>query len=318
LIIMLRIADCIAVSPLLLAPLAGYSDLPFRLLCREYGAGMCFSEMISCHGIVYQQKKTLAMLASTPDEHPTAFQLFGADPEIMGKASALLAEFSPDCIDINMGCPVPKVTKNGAGAALMANPLLAENIIKRVIEYSELPVTVKFRSGVDSGHITAVSFAKMAENAGVSAVTIHGRTWSQGFTGKAERRIISQVKEAVSIPVIGNGDITTYKEGYAMMDETGCDGVMIGRAALGNPWVFQEKGRPLDLSSILQGVLRHLELIEHYLHPTDRMLGLIKNIAGRYFKYLPGSTALRKMVYESPSLLALQHNLEELRQQSIP
>jgi len=315
---MLRIADCIAVSPLLLAPLAGYSDLPFRLLCREYGAGMCFSEMISCHGIVYQQKKTLAMLASTPDEHPTAFQLFGADPEIMGKASALLAEFSPDCIDINMGCPVPKVTKNGAGAALMANPLLAENIIKRVIEYSELPVTVKFRSGVDSGHITAVSFAKMAENAGVSAVTIHGRTWSQGFTGKAERRIISQVKEAVSIPVIGNGDITTYKEGYAMMDETGCDGVMIGRAALGNPWVFQEKGRPLDLSSILQGVLRHLELIEHYLHPTDRMLGLIKNIAGRYFKYLPGSTALRKMVYESPSLLALQHNLEELRQQSIP
>jgi tRNA-dihydrouridine synthase B len=310
---MLRIADCIAESPLLLAPLAGYSDLPFRLLCREYGAGMCFSEMISCHGIVYQQQKTLAMLASTPEERPTAFQLFGADPEIMGKASALLARFSPDCIDINMGCPVPKVTKNGAGVALMANPLLAEKIIKRVVECSGLPVTVKFRSGLDTDHITAVSFARMVENAGASAITVHGRTWSQGFAGKADRQIISQVKESVSIPVIGNGDIMTYGDGIAMMKETGCDGVMIGRAALGNPWVFQESGKPDNLKSLLQAVFRHLELIEQYLHPTDRMLGLIKNIIGKYFKHLPGCTSLRKMVYESQSYLGLKKNLALLQ-----
>jgi nifR3 family TIM-barrel protein len=310
---MLHISGCKVDPPFLLAPLAGYSDLPFRLLCREFGAGMCVSEMISCHGIMYEQKKTLSMLASTSEERPTAFQLFGADPEIMGKAAAYLVRYSPECIDINMGCPVRKVTKNGAGVALMANPSLAEKIISRVRDCSGLPVTVKFRSGIDSNHLNAVPFAKMAEEAGASAITIHGRTWAQGFTGRADRNIISQVKQAVSIPVIGNGDITSFQEGIALMDETGCDGVMIGRAALGNPWVFQKSGKPADLLSVLRGIYRHVELIDSYLHPTDRMLGSLKNIIGRYFKHLPGSASLRKIIYESPSYSALKQNLVSLQ-----
>lgn len=310
---MLQIADCTTDSPFLLAPLAGYSDLPFRLLCREYGAGMCVSEMISCHGIVYGQKKTLAMLASTPEEYPTIFQLFGSDPEIMGRAATILTGFSPDIIDINMGCPVQKVTKNGAGAALMSTPKLAEQIIKSVIRHSGLPVTVKFRSGVDSSQLSAVSFARMAENAGAAAVTVHGRTWFQGFTGRSDRDIIAQVKGAVSIPVIGNGDIKTFQDGIAMMHETGCDGIMIGRAALGNPWVFRESGRPSDMASLLQGVLRHLELIDCHLRPTDRMLGFIKNIIGRYFKHLPGSTSLRKTIYGSTSYQGLKSILASLK-----
>ena len=311
---MLRIADITIDPPFLLAPLAGYTDLPFRFLCREYGAGLCVSEMISCHGLVYGQQKTAAMLASDPKERPVAFQLFGADEEIMGKAAAIIAQFIPDCIDINMGCPVPKVTKRGAGAALMRNPVLAGRIIESVRKQGGLPVTVKIRSGVDASQMNAVSFARMAENAGAAAITIHGRTWAQGFTGKADWQSISRVKEAVSIPVIGNGDIHSHQDGVSMMEQTGCNGVMIGRGALGNPWVFKESGRPGDLPSIMQGVRRHLELIELYLAPTDRLLGSIKNHIGRYFKLLPGSSDFRKLVYESLTYAELKENLLSLRE----
>jgi tRNA-dihydrouridine synthase B len=310
---MLRIADIQIHSPFLLAPLAGYTDLPFRLLCREYGAGMCISEMISCHGLVYGQQKTTAMLASVPEEHPVTFQLFGSDPEIMGKASALLTQYSPDFIDINMGCPVPKVTRRGAGAALMRDPLLAGRIIESVRKQGSRPVTVKIRSGIDASQITAVSFAKMAESAGVSAIIIHGRTWAQGFTGKADRRIITQVKGAVSIPVIGNGDIQSYQDGVSMMEQTGCDGVMIGRGALGNPWIFKDSGRPKDISTLLKGAYRHLDLIERHQYPTDRQLGSIKNHIGRYFTLIPGSSNIRKLVYGSTSYAELKKNLDSLK-----
>ncbi|MDP3694760.1 MAG: tRNA dihydrouridine synthase DusB, partial [Desulfocapsaceae bacterium] len=230
---MLQIADLTFVSPFILAPLAGYTDLPFRQLCREFGAGLVVSEMISCHGLAYRQANTLAMLASNPAERPVSFQLFGADPAIMGQAAAILSTFHPDLIDINMGCPVKKVTKRGAGAALMQDPPLARAIITSVIKNSRVPVTVKTRIGVDSQHISAVDFAKMAEDAGVAAVTIHGRTWAQGFTGTADWDIIAQVKQAVSCPIIGNGDIHSHAQGLEMMRQTGCDGIMIGRAALG-------------------------------------------------------------------------------------
>ena len=309
---MLRIAEIPINPPFLLAPLAGYTDLPFRYLCREYGAGLCVSEMISCHGLVYGQQKTLAMLASDPKEHPVAFQLFGADAEIMGKAAAIMAQFGPDCIDINMGCPVPKVTKRGAGAALMRDPVLAGKIIESVRKHGGLPVTVKIRSGVDTSCMNAVMFARMAENAGAAAITVHGRTWAQGFTGKADWQTISRVKEAVSIPVIGNGDIKNHQDGVMMMEQTGCNGVMIGRGALGNPWAFKESGRPGDLPSLLQGVHRHLELIELYLAPTDRLLGSIKNHIGRYFKLLPGSSDFRKLVYDSTTYVELKENLLSL------
>ena len=305
---MLQIAGLTLDSPFILAPLAGYTDLPFRRLCREFGAGLVVSEMISCHGLIYEQAKTLAMLASSPAERPVAFQLFGADPLIMGRAAAMMSAFQPDLIDINMGCPVKKVTKRGAGAALMQDPKLAAEIIKNVIDNSTVPVTIKTRIGVDSRHISAVSFARMAEDAGVAAITVHGRTWAQGFTGTADWEIIARVKEAVGLPVIGNGDIQSHAQGLTMMRESGCDGVMIGRAALGNPWVFAPEGKPADLSPLLAGVSRHLQLIEQMM-TTDHAPGCIKNHLGRYFKGLPESARYRKMIYDCKDLPALHEAL---------
>jgi tRNA-dihydrouridine synthase B len=308
---MLTIAHLVIPSPFILAPLAGYTDLPFRLLCREFGAGLCVSEMISCHGLSYRQLKTLAMLASSEEERPVSFQIFGAVPDIMGEAAAILSSSRPDLIDINMGCPVKKVTKRGAGAALMANPSLAEEIILNVVRKSTVPVTVKIRAGVSLNELNGVEFARMAEAAGASAIAVHGRTWTQGFTGSSDRTIISRIKKAVSIPVIGNGDILSYQDGMTMLAETGCDGVMIGRGALGNPWVFNESGKPKDLSGILKGVLRHMELIEQFLN-TEHTLGLVKNHIGRYFKNHPGSAQLRKAVYDSPTFSSLKNTLQDL------
>ncbi len=313
---MLSIAGLSFASPFVLAPLAGYSDLPFRLLCREHGAGYCVSEMISCHGLCYQQPKTFEMLQSTIAERPVAFQLFGADPELMGRAAGIVSRRGPDMIDINMGCPVKKVTKRGAGAALMTNLRAAEEIIQEVVAQSTVPVTVKFRSGPDSSQINGVEFALMAQQAGAAALTVHGRTWSQGFSGTADYEIIGRVKEAVAIPVIGNGDILTHQDGLAMLAETGCDGVMVGRGALGNPWVFSPQGRPADREGILAGALRHAELMERFL-PVERMLGCIKNQLGRYFKGLPGSAALRKSVYESPTFADLLQMLRNLLNESV-
>lgn len=293
-------------SPFVLAPLAGYTDLPFRLLCREFGAGYCVSEMISCHGLSYGQSKTLEMLQSVPEEQPVAFQLFGAEPELMGQAAAIISEHQPDMIDINMGCPVKKVTKRGAGAALMSTIRTAEQIITAVKANTSVPVTVKFRSGPNARQMNAVEFGLMAQEAGASALIVHGRTWAQGFTGAADREIIARVKAAVKIPVIGNGDIVTFQDGLAMMAETGCDGVMVGRGALGNPWVFSPAGRPPCQTRILAGVLRHMELMEVFL-PVDRMIGCIKNHVGRYFKGLPGSSRMRAAVYAC-------HSFQELKQ----
>ena len=310
---MLQIAHLTLDSPFLLAPLAGYSDLPFRRLCREFGAGLVVSEMISCHGLVYKQANTLAMLASTPAERPVSFQLFGADPVIMGQAAALLSTFHPDLIDINMGCPVKKVTKRGAGAALMQDLQLAKAILTNVIKNSTVPVTVKTRIGVDSQHISAVDFAHMAEDAGAAAITVHGRTWAQGFTGTANWDVIAQVKQAVMLPVIGNGDIHSHAQGLEMMRRTGCDGIMIGRAALGNPWVFSPGGKPTELPPLLDTVSRHLELIELAL-PPGHMPGCIKNHLGRYFKGLPESARYRKMIYDCKDLAALHHVLALIRE----
>ncbi|MDJ0622082.1 MAG: tRNA dihydrouridine synthase DusB [Desulfocapsaceae bacterium] len=293
-------------SPLILAPLAGYSDLPFRILCREFGAGLCVSEMISCHGLVYQQKKTLQMLASVSEEKPVSFQLFGADIYTMAKAADLLNEFKPDLVDINMGCPVKKVTKKGAGAALMATPKLARQIICEVVQNSESPVTVKFRTGVSNQSETCIDFGKMAEQSGAAAITVHGRNWAQAFTGSANWETIGRVKSSVSIPVIGNGDITNYDDARKKIANSGCDGVMIGRAALGNPWVFCKKGRPVNYAQILPGVLRHLYLMECYLD-VNRLFAVVKNHIGRYFKNLEHSSTIRKQVYECKSFSDLKH-----------
>jgi nifR3 family TIM-barrel protein len=306
---MLQIGHLSFDSPFVLAPLAGYTDLPFRLLCRKFGAGYCVSEMISCHGLVYQQKNTLRMLASIPEEKPVSYQLFGSDPEVMADAAEIMASFGPDMLDINMGCPVRKVTKRGAGAALMTDPKLAEAILTKIVSRVSLPITVKIRSGRDSNSINAPAFAKMIEDNGASAITIHARTWSQGFSGRIDKAIITQVKEAVSIPVIGNGDILSCQEARRMIEETGCDGVMIGRGALGNPWVFQDTGRPDEMREMISGARAHLALIEEFL-PAERVLGYIKNHICRYFKGLPGSSVLRQKIFIAPNLATLKRLLE--------
>ncbi|MFN2355267.1 MAG: tRNA dihydrouridine synthase DusB [Desulfopila sp.] len=300
-------------SPLILAPLAGYSDLPFRILCREFGAGLCVSEMISCHGLVHGQIKTRQMLASDILEHPVSFQLFGAEVSPMAKAADILNEFHADIIDINMGCPVKKVTKKGAGAALMAQPRLAAEILREVVKNSRRPVTVKFRSGVNAHSNTCVDFAKMAEQAGAAAVTVHGRHWAQNFTGLADWRNVAAVKQSVAIPVIGNGDITSFSQAQRHLRAYQCDAIMIGRAALGNPWVFSTRGRPHNHRDILLGAARHLQLMESYYN-VDKLLAVVKNHIGRYFKHLDGSSALRRRVYECTTFTALQAYFDTLLQ----
>ncbi|MBC8316525.1 MAG: tRNA dihydrouridine synthase DusB, partial [Desulfobulbaceae bacterium] len=282
-----------------------------RLLCKEYGAGLVYSEMISCHGLIYRQQKTIDMLQTVPEERPIAIQLFGSEPDIMGEAAAFLADMPIDFIDINMGCPVKKVTKKGAGSALMKTPELAAEIIRQVLDNGKKPVTVKIRSGWTHKTINAPEFAKMAEDNGAAALAIHGRTWSDGFSGKADWQVISAVKQSVSIPVIGNGDITCYAEGRKMMAETGCDGVMIGRAAMGKPWIFRPDNPEPDLKFRLSALKRHLELIAAH-RPVELGLADIRNHAGRYFKGIAHSSAIRQQIYEASSFQNLRDLLLSL------
>ncbi|MGW8287456.1 MAG: tRNA dihydrouridine synthase DusB [Desulfobulbales bacterium] len=300
----LKIKSLVIQNPFILAPLAGYTDLPFRLLCRKYGAGLCYTEMISCHGLVYNQKKTMQMTRTVPEERPVALQLFGADPEMMGEAAAIVSDLTVDIIDINMGCPVKKVVKKGAGAALMKNIPLAAEIIRLVCSKTPLPVTVKIRTGWNHDTITAPEFAKMAEDNGASGIAVHGRTWSQGFGGEVDWLTIAKVKRSVTIPVIGNGDITSYQEGLARLETSGCDGVMIGRSALGNPWVFSKNGLPATLTERMAGLAEHLYLLQEYSTP-EVILARIKNHAGRYFKGIPGGSSIRRKIYAATSFAAL-------------
>lgn len=281
---------------MVLAPLAGYTDLPFRLLCREAGAGLCVSEMVSCHGLVHGQKNTFDLLQTVAEERPFAVQLFGSDPELMGQAAAIVSRLPVDLIDINMGCPVRKVIKKGCGAALMKEPKLAEAIIRAVCGATDRPVTVKFRSGWTDGQINAPAFAAMAEAAGAKAVVIHARTWAQGFGGRADQRVIAAVKQAVSIPVIGNGDIRSYEDGLAMLRQTGCDGVMAGRGALGNPWLFDPAGRPETLAERLPVIERYLQLAERYL-PLPLLLFKVKNHTVKFLSGLTGAGQIRHRLY---------------------
>ncbi len=292
-------------NPFILAPLAGYSDLAFRLQCREFGAALCFSEMISCHGLHFRQKNTLDLLKTVTTERPVAMQLFGSEPEIMGEAAGIISEYPIDLIDINMGCPARKVIKKGAGCALMKEPGLAAEIIRAVVKNSKVPVTVKFRSGWNHQAITACDFAKMAEESGAAAITVHARTWSDGFSGTADWRIISQVKQAVSIPVIGNGDITSHGDGLRMLAETGCDGVMIGRGALGAPWIFSpDAPENPSLAFRLTALNRHLALIAE--HQPDTAPSQIKNHAGRYFKGVVGGAEIRRKIFNQTSYAGLE------------
>lgn len=262
----LKIGTVTLENPYILAPMAGVTDLPFRLLCREQGAGLLCMEMISAKALMYKNRNTRALLEIHPEEYPVSLQLFGSDPDIISEAARQIEELPFQILDINMGCPVPKVVKNGEGSALMNQPELVYQIISKTAAAIRKPVTVKIRKGFDDAHVNAVEIAKIAEAAGAAAVAVHGRTREQYYSGKADWETIRRIKEAVSVPVIGNGDVDSPERAEAMMKETGCDGVMIGRAVRGNPWIFREMrhyfetgeliSRP-SLAELREEILRH-------------------------------------------------------------
>ena len=265
----LKIGNVELENNLILAPMAGVTDLPFRLLCKEQGAALCCMEMVSAKGIYYNNKNTENLLTVDERERPVSLQLFGSDPEIMAAMAARIEHRNFDILDINMGCPVPKVVNNGDGSALMKNPVLAGKIIEGMVKAIDKPVTVKIRKGFDDEHINAVEMAHVAQESGAAAVAVHGRTREQFYSGKADWSIIADVKAAVSIPVIGNGDILDAKDVIAMKEQTDCDGFMIGRGAQGNPWIFHQIlhyfetgeliGKP-PMEEMVKTMLRHAKL----------------------------------------------------------
>ncbi|SDA62989.1 putative TIM-barrel protein, nifR3 family [Lachnospiraceae bacterium G11] len=247
----LQIGNVALQSNIILAPMAGVSDLPFRLLCSRMGAGMVCMEMVSAKAIYYNNKNTEDLLTIHPDEGIVSLQLFGSDPEIMASQAKRIEERPFQILDINMGCPVPKVVGNGEGSALMKNPVLAGKIIEAIVKAIDKPVTVKIRKGFDDEHVNAVEMARVAEESGAAAVAVHGRTRQQYYSGKADWDIIAAVKDAVKIPVIGNGDVVDGESALRMFKETSCDGIMVGRAAQGNPWIFREINAYLEKGEIL-------------------------------------------------------------------
>ena len=315
---MLKIGNVTLPNKWILAPMAGVSDLPFRLLCHEAGAGLTCMEMISAKAIYYRNKATDEMMAIDPDEGMVSLQLFGSDPDIMGAMARKIEDRPFSILDINMGCPVPKVVNNGEGSALMKNPALAGKIIRAVSSAVSKPVTVKIRKGFDDDHVNAVEMAKVAEENGAAAVAVHARTRMQYYSGKADWDIIRQVKEAVTIPVIGNGDVDSYESACRMLDETGCDGVMIGRAAQGNPWIFAElvaksEGREWNKPTreeVAGMILRHAAMLidckGEYIGSRE-----MRKHAAWYTKGYKGSSQFRGKLNEAESLEDLKRLMDD-------
>ncbi|MGN0307908.1 MAG: tRNA dihydrouridine synthase DusB [Lachnospiraceae bacterium] len=300
--------------------MAGVTDLPFRLLCREQGVGLIGMEMVSAKAIMYKNKNTEKLLEIHPKEMPVSLQLFGSDPNIISEIAHQIEDRPFSILDINMGCPVPKIVNNGEGSALMKNPELIGEIVKKTAKAIQKPVTVKIRAGFDENSINAVEIAKIVEDAGGAAIGIHGRTREQYYSGKADWEVIARVKEAVSIPVLGNGDVTDADSCLRMMKETGCDGVMIARAARGNPWIFREilhqleKGEPLarpTMEEMRDTILRHAGLLMEYKGEYTAVREMRKHI-GWYTTGLPHSAQLRKRMNELETMEELKEAIGQV------
>lgn len=289
-----------------LAPMAGVTDLPFRLLCKEQGASLVYTEMVSAKAMHYNDAETLKLTETHPDERPVAAQIFGSEPEIMAEAAERLSKREDIAlIDINMGCPAPKIVKNGEGCTIMKNPQQVRSIVRAVVNSSLKPVTVKIRKGWDDKNVNAVEIATICEEEGAKAVTVHGRTREQYYSGKTDISIIAEVKGALTIPVIGNGDIKTPEDAKNMLDISGCDGIMIGRGAQGNPWIFKNIADYLAKGAynnkphnnlLLETILRHYSLMEQYKGEKTAILEMRKHI-GWYFHGFFDSAKLRAKIF---------------------